>query len=112
MQRGWVCRDGILRQLNAGSIARRSISTSIARKDQPEPAPSSATSLKRILADSIRATGPIPVARYMSACTYHPTEGYYSRKDKDPISKQGDFITSPEISQVFGEVGLRSQTAI
>ncbi|EIM19923.1 DUF185-domain-containing protein [Wallemia mellicola CBS 633.66] len=40
----------------------------------------------------------------MSVCTYHPTEGYYSRKDKDPISKQGDFITSPEISQVFGEL--------
>ena len=92
-------KDGILKHLNTARIVKRPIHNSIPLRED-------ATSLKRILADSIKATGPIPVSRYMSVCTYHPTEGYYSRKDKDPISKQGDFITSPEISQVFGEVGI------
>jgi SAM-dependent MidA family methyltransferase len=46
----------------------------------------------------------------MKLCLHHPTLGYYSRTDRsnkaDPFGKRGDFITSPEISQVFGEVRL------
>ncbi len=57
--------------------------------------------LKRRIADS----GPIPVAEFMQQCLGHPTLGYYIRKD--PLGRAGDFITSPEISQVFGElIGL------
>ena len=49
--------------------------------------------------------GPISIARYMEACLTHPEFGYYLTRD--PLGAKGDFITAPEISQMFGEmVGL------
>jgi SAM-dependent MidA family methyltransferase len=57
--------------------------------------------LRRIIA----ADGPMPVARYMALCLGHPVHGYYATRD--PLGARGDFITAPEISQMFGElVGL------
>jgi NADH dehydrogenase [ubiquinone] 1 alpha subcomplex assembly factor 7 len=53
----------------------------------------------------IAATGPIPVADYMRLCLTHPLHGYYI--NRDPLGRTGDFITAPEISQMFGElIGL------
>ena len=40
----------------------------------------------------------------MSLCLSHPTEGYYTKPLRKIFGTHGDFITSPEISQVFGEV--------
>ncbi|MHA1568218.1 MAG: class I SAM-dependent methyltransferase [Alphaproteobacteria bacterium] len=53
----------------------------------------------------ISAEGPISVARYMAEALGHPVHGYYMRGD--PLGASGDFITAPEISQIFGElIGL------
>ena len=40
----------------------------------------------------------------MQMCLSHPTEGYYMNPSHSVFGSRGDFITSPEISQVFGEV--------
>jgi NADH dehydrogenase [ubiquinone] 1 alpha subcomplex assembly factor 7 len=53
----------------------------------------------------IAAAGPMPVADYMRLCLTHPAHGYYMARD--PFGSGGDFITAPEISQMFGElIGL------
>jgi NADH dehydrogenase [ubiquinone] 1 alpha subcomplex assembly factor 7 len=54
------------------------------------------------LAARIARTGPITVADYMAAALSDPDHGYY--RNADPLGAQGDFITAPEISQLFGEL--------
>lgn len=53
----------------------------------------------------IAAAGPMPVGEYMALCLGDPEHGYYTTRD--PFGARGDFITAPEISQMFGElIGL------
>jgi NADH dehydrogenase [ubiquinone] 1 alpha subcomplex assembly factor 7 len=61
--------------------------------------------LEREIRRLIAAAGPMPVADYMRLCLTHPEHGYYI--NRDPLGAGGDFITAPEISQMFGElIGL------
>jgi SAM-dependent MidA family methyltransferase len=58
------------------------------------------------LADKIKAlirmNGPISVTDYFALCLADPEYGYY--RTREPFGRHGDFITAPEISQLFGEM--------
>ena len=63
------------------------------------------TTLAELLVRRIALTGPITVADFMAESLSHPVHGYYQRRD--PFGSAGDFITAPEVSQMFGEmIGL------
>ena len=54
------------------------------------------------IAALIEAQGPISVAQYMTLALHDAEGGYYATRD--PFGREGDFITAPEISQMFGEM--------
>ncbi len=63
------------------------------------------TALEEKLKARIAAEGPMGMDGWMAACLTDPEHGYYTTRD--PLGAAGDFITAPEISQMFGEmIGL------
>ena len=59
-------------------------------------------SLRERLTAQIQASGPLTVAQYMTACLHDPDFGYYATRPA--LGEDGDFITAPQVSQMFGEL--------
>ncbi|MGO8868247.1 MAG: class I SAM-dependent methyltransferase [Alphaproteobacteria bacterium] len=62
--------------------------------------------LKRLIA----LKGPLSLSEFMTTALWHPQDGYYAQSEV--LGAKGDYVTSPEISQMFGELlGLWSAAA-
>ena len=58
--------------------------------------------LRQRLIEQIALEGPITVADYMNYCLFDPKDGYYATRPA--LGAEGDFITAPMVSQMFGEM--------
>jgi NADH dehydrogenase [ubiquinone] 1 alpha subcomplex assembly factor 7 len=68
------------------------------------------TPLEAEIRKIIAVEGPMPLGQFMAFALSHPLHGYYVTHD--PFGARGDFITAPEISQIFGElIGLWAAAA-
>jgi len=86
------------------SVDKRGLYQEVARAMGGKVEKSPLTPLGEILKASIKQVGPISVADFMDVCLAHPEHGYYMNKETAKIGKAGDFVTAPEISQMFGEL--------
>jgi len=73
-------------------------------RQTPLPPRDPAFPLHAILADRIRASGPITFAEFMRECLYHPEHGYYSRAG---AGRFGDYYTSVDVHPIFGRLLAR-----
>lgn len=57
--------------------------------------------LREAIVARIQSQGPIPFHDFMDAALYHPQHGYY-RSRREKMGREGDYLTSPEVSPAFG----------
>jgi len=96
-----------LRRLDFQPVAEKRTTPSAFRRTRETRVlpPRRMTTLADRLLALIAQNGPITVAQYMTSALYDPRDGYYSMRAG--LGADGDFLTAPEASQMFGElVGL------
>src|SRR6202166_5124272 len=96
-------RDVYMQSAAPGRMTAGPSSASGAQGELPKPG-DHARSLSEILAERIRAGGPISFAEFMRECLYHHAHGYYSRAN---ARRFGDYYTSVDVHPIFGRLLAR-----
>jgi len=73
---------------------------------KPPAADAGVPELVELLRADIEMRGPITFARFMRRALYEPELGYYATTDLRP-TRQGDFLTAPELHPIFGRAVAR-----